>query len=216
MSHNLTREFFENLRFMVNNITNLRFNLPDNSKTSGLLVAKNLAHKKAMAIVTDLSDILKNPANINMKDLIHANNKNDPAFQLFEQITIFIQNTIKKIQEKAKTITKHGNLQTELEELIKSTKNTQHNIMQLRNASNTLNPNNIFTAKLDSLNHALSELLLTSNKIVHPISNTPPKFTVFSANNPKKKKIKKLPEILPAEQHKNNLHQRTTGRHNKQ
>lgn len=213
MSHNLTKEFFENLKCMVNNITNLRFNLPENSKPAGLLVQKNLAHKKAMNLVTDLSDILKEQANINMKDLIHANNQTDPAFKLFEQITDFIHNTIKKIQERSKTITNHGNLLVELEELIKSTKHTQHNIMQLRNASNTLNPNNIFTTKLDHLNHALSDLLLTSNKIIHPISDTTSNFTIFSDNNPKKKKITKSSKTLSEEQHKTNLHQRTKGRH---
>lgn len=212
MSHNLTREFFENLKFMVNNITNLRFNLADPAKSASLLIQKHLTHKKAMHLVSDLSNIIKEPANISMKDLILTNNQEDPAFKLFEQITIFIHNTIKKIQEKSKTITKNGNLLIELEELIRSIKNTQHNIIQLKNASNIIKPNNILSGKLESLNHALSDLLLTSNKIIHPISNTT-KVAIFSDNHPKNNKRQKVLKRITEDQHKTNLHQRTKGRH---
>lgn len=220
MPHNLTREFFDNLKRMINNIIDFRYNVINDSDQLSRLEKKqnlSLSQKNSMYLVQELSSILgENPIeqkkyHINMKDLINSSNNDTPALKLFEEIKNFIIQTKALIQE-------HSDKTIAIQHLILSIKATQQNIIQLRNASTRLKPdNNIFTEELDKLARAVSDLLLICHKVTHNLSTTPSTFTTFSSkktSTSKTTKLVKQPQKLP---HKkppiSTLHQRTQGRH---
>lgn len=216
MQQNLTREFFGNLTRMVNNIINFRYNIINDSEQLSSLEKKqrlSLSQKNSMYLVQELSSILgENPIeqkkyHINMKDLINSSNKDTPALKIFEEIKNFIIQTKALIQE-------HSDKTIEIKHLILSIKSTQQNIMQLRNASTRLKPdNNIFTEELDKLARAVSDLLLTCHKVTHNLLTTPNTFTKFSSANSKTKKAKKQNQKLPNKKPPiTALHQRNPGR----